>query len=226
MTTETSTPTPLSDREISLLETTLATPAFVKQSMGLDEIQGYLAAIICGPERIPVASWMPAVLGNPKFESAEQETEVKELLQRFYAEILADLAGERPVSLVLDYGENTNEKGEQDYDYAAWCEAFLDGVDASPVAWNETLRSDAEEEQLNELLFPISLLAGEIDPKAFKRIKPQELDEVMTECREDLPMLISDIYKFFEAVRNRPKVTRSHPGSDAVTAKPGKDKLH
>jgi hypothetical protein len=55
---------------------------------------------------------------------------------------------------------------------------------------------------------------------------PQELDEVMTECREDLPMLISDIYKFFEAVRNRPKVTRKHPGSDAAQGKPAKDKLH
>lgn len=226
MTAESNTPAPLTDREISWLETTLATPAFVKQSMGLDEIQGYLAAIICGPERLPAASWMPAVLGNPKFESEMQEQELKDLLQRFYAEIMADLAAERPVSLVLDYSESANEKGEQDYDYAAWCEAFLDGVDASPVAWNETLRSDAEEEQLNELLFPISLLAGEIDPKAFKRIKPQELDEVMTECREDLPMLISDIYKFFEGVRNRPKVTRAHPGLDAASVKPSKDKLH
>ncbi len=226
MTTGNPAPTPLTDREISWLETTLASPPFVKQAMGLDEIQGYLAAIICGPEKIPASSWLPAVLGNPKYESEMQEQELKDLLLRFHAEISADLTAERPVSLVLDYGENTNEKGEQDYDYAAWCQAFLDGVDASPVAWNETLRSDDEEEQLNELLFPISLLAGEIDPKAFKRIKPHELDEVLAECREDLPMLISDIYKFFEAVRNRPKVTRSHPGSNAAQGKPAKDKLH
>ena len=41
--------TPLSNAEISHLETLLATPTFKKQAMGLDEIQGFLCAVISGP---------------------------------------------------------------------------------------------------------------------------------------------------------------------------------
>ena len=103
MTTQTPASTPLTDREISWLETTLASPPFVKQAMGLDEIQGYLAAIICGPEKIPAGNWLPAVLGNPKYESELQEQELKDLLLRFHAEITADLSAERPkIGVAMD----------------------------------------------------------------------------------------------------------------------------
>ena len=221
---------PLSDREIAWLEEMLATPIFSKQAMGLDEIQGYLCAIISGPERVPQSQWLPSVLGNPQFVDAAQENELKELLTRFHAEIAAELAGGESLSLVLDY-DNRADVGsgvseEYDYDYAAWCQAFLDGVDASPSPWNEVLKSDEEEEELNELLFPISLLAGEIDAKALKQIKPHELDAVLKECRDDLPMLVVDIFRFFDTIRNRPQVTVKHPGSSASQAKPVKKKLH
>jgi uncharacterized protein len=222
MTTDAS---PLTDREISWLESVLATPAFSKQSMGLDEIQGYLTAVLSGPERLPVSKWMPAVLGDPVFESDEQEQEIKSLLTRFHDEISADLNGGESISLVLDYAESADASGENEYDYAAWCQAYLDGVDASPLQWNEVLRTEAEEEELNELLFPISLLAGEIDPKAFKQIKPGELADVLKECRDDLPMLVVDIAKFFEKIRNRPKVTVKRPGS-AAQDDLAKKKLH
>ena len=218
---------PLSDREIAWLEETLATPALNKQAMGLDEIQGYLCAIISGPERVPQSQWLPSVLGNPTFESVAQEKELKDLLIRFHAEIAAELAGGESLSLVLDYDNRADSgRGEEyDYDYAAWCLAFLDGVDASPNPWNEVLKSE-EEEELNELLFPISLLAGEIDAKALKQIKPHELDAVMKECRDDLPMLVVDVFKFFETIRNRPQVTVKHPGSPNTQPKSTTKKLH
>lgn len=225
-TTHPAPPAPLTDREISWLETVLATPAFAKQAMGLDEIQGYLTAIISGPERVPATTWLPLVLGNPVYESDEQQQEIADLLTRFHAEIAADLAGGESLGLVLDYSDADKEGDEAEYDYAAWCQAYLDGVDASPVAWNEVLQTPAEEEELNELLFPISLLAGEIDPKALKQIKPNELRDVLKECREDLPMLVVDICKFFESIRKRPKVTVKHPGSAATQTKPVKKNLH
>ena len=219
---------PLSDREIAWLEETLATPALNKQAMGLDEIQGYLCAIISGPERVPQSQWLPSVLGNPTFESVAQEKELKDLLIRFHAEIAAELAGGESLSLVLDYDNRADSGGgeEYDYDYAAWCLAFLDGVDASPNPWNEVLKSEEEEEELNELLFPISLLAGEIDAKALKQIKPHELDAVLKECRDDLPMLVVDVFKFFETIRNRPQITVKHPGSPNTQPKSMTKKLH
>lgn len=213
---------PLTDAEISHLEFLLATPAFAKQSMGLDEIQGFVCAVISGPARVASAQWLPAVLGNPAYESAAQEHEVRDLLLRFHDEIAADLNAGDALGLVLDLAEPAKGGGESEYDYAAWCQAYLDGVESASVAWSEA----GDEEEINDLLFPISLLAGEIDPKALKQVKPREMADLLQECREDLPMLAVDIYKYFQSLRDRPKVTARHPGSGAVQPESGKKKLH
>ena len=213
---------PLTNAEISHLETLLSTPAFKSQAMGLDEMQGFLCAVICGPEAVAQEQWLPAVLGNPEFASGEQETSVKDLLSRFHAEITADLVAGESLGLVLNLTDTSNAATEGEYDYGAWCQAFIDGVEFSPVPWIEV----GEEDEINELLFPISLLAGEIDPKALKQIKPREMAELLAECREDLPMLAVDIYNYFQTLRKRPTVTARNPGSDAAQTKPAKKKLH
>lgn len=223
-------PTPLTNAEISHLETLLATPAFKKQAMGLDEIQGFLCAVISGPEQVKSEQWLPAVLGNPDYDSAEQEAAVKELLLRFHAEIINDLAAGESLGLVLNLADPSNAATEGEYDYSAWCQAYLDGVEFSSAPWIEV----GDEAEINELLFSISLLAGEIDPKALKQIKPREMAELQKECREDLPMLAIDIYKYFQSLREkgnaraseRPKAIAKNPGSPATETKPSKNKLH
>ena len=222
----TTTNTPLTNAEISHLETLLASPAFKKQAMGLDEIQGFLCAVISGPEPVKPEQWLPAVLGNPEYEDAGQADALKKLLLRFHAEIVTDLQGGESLGLVLNLADPANAASDGEYDYGAWCQAFLDGVEFSSTAWIDA----GDENEINELLFSISLLAGEIDPKALKQIKPRELAELLSECREDLPMLVIDIYKYFQSLRGnaneRPKVTAKNPGSDVVQVKPPKKNLH
>lgn len=213
---------PLTNAEISHLETLLASPAFKKQAMGLDEIQGFLCAVISGPQPVKPDQWLPAVLGNPEYGSAEQAQAVKELLLRFHGEIVADLRAGESLGLVLNLADSSDAAVEGEYDYSAWCQAYLDGVESSAAPWTEV----GDENEINELLFSISLLAGEIDAKALKQIKPREMTELLKECREDLPTLAIDIYKYFQSLRDRPKVTARHPGSSTAQAKPEKKKLH
>ncbi len=213
---------PLTDAEISHLEFLLATPAFKKQSMGLDEIQGYVCAILSGPERVTAVEWLPAVLGNPEYENETQADEVKALLLRFHDEIAADLKAGESLGLVLNLEDAPEGGGDSDYDYAAWCQAFLDGVESSSVPWTDA----GDDEEINDLLFPISLLAGEIDPKALRSVKPAEMTALLKECREDLPMLAVDIYKYFQSLRDRPKAKQA-PGDAAKTGSAlDKKKLH
>jgi uncharacterized protein len=213
---------PLTDAEIAHLETLLATPAFAKQSMGLDEIQGFVCAAVSGPAHIGVEQWLPAVLGNPEYASAAEAVELKGLLLRFHDEIVADLKAGESLGLVLNLSEAAQPGEDQDYDYAAWCQAYLDGVESSSVPWAEA----GEEEEVNDLLFPLSLLAGEIDAKALKQIKPREMAQLLAECREDLPLLVVDIYKYFQSLRDRPKVSTKHPGSQSPPPASGNKKLH
>ncbi|MBL0121983.1 MAG: YecA family protein [Betaproteobacteria bacterium] len=214
--------TALTDAEIAHLEFLLATPAFAKQSMGLDEIQGFVCAVISGPVKVKSGQWLPAVLGNPEYESAAQAQEVQNLLLRFHDEIAADLKAGESLGLVLNLAEPAKAGAESEYDYTAWCQAYLDGVESSTVPWVEA----GDDEEINDLLFPISLLAGEIDPKALKQVKPREMADLLQECREDLPMLAVDIYKYFQSLRDRPKVTAKHPGSSPMQPGSEKKKLH
>ena len=193
--------TPLTDAEITHLESLLVSPGFAKQSMSLAEIQGFLCAVICGPAAVKPGQWLASVLGNPAWLGAAQESAVKSLLTRFHGEIATDLAAGDPPLLVLNYA---GDGADDNYDYAAWCQAFLDGVESSPVAWNDIVQGADEEEELNELLFPISLLAGDIDPKAFKSLKPHEMAGLIKECEDDLPTLVVEIHAWFEPRRGRP----------------------
>ena len=204
---------PLTDDEITHLEALLASPIFSKQAMGLDEIQGFLCALISGPELITPSLWMPAILGNPKYENAAQATEVTNFLMRFYNEIVADLVAGEALGMLLHRDDGA---AEDDFDYETWCLAYLDGVEFSPVPWDEA----GDEAEINELLFPISLLAGEIEPKALKQIKPRDMADLMIECREDLPLLVVDIYKYFLSLRMRPPLRK------ITTEKKPPKKLH
>ena len=198
--------TPLNDAEVEQLEDLLASPVFDKQAMGLDEMQGFLAAVISGPEFIAATLWMPAVLGNPKYVSPEQEKNVTDLLTRFYNEIAADLVEGESLGLLLERAEGAEES---DYDYATWCQAYLDGVDFSATPWEEA--GDAEE--VNEMLFPIALLAGEIEPKVLKQIKPRDMAQLLVECREDLPLMVIEVYQYFQELRERPAPKRDQAGA-------------
>lgn len=192
----TDTATRLSDGEIEYLEDLLASPIFAKQALPLDQMQGFLCAVVSAPETIPATQWMPAVVGNPTYENPQQANEVAALLMRFYDEIVADLQGGESIGLLLHRAEGAAEDA---YDYAAWCQAYLDGVDFSPIAWDEA----GDEEEINELLFPISLLAEEIEGKALKKIKPNDMKELMQECREDLPLIVIDAFEYFLALRSK-----------------------
>lgn len=217
-------PAALTEAEISHLEFLLASPRFAKQSMGLDEIQGFVCAVLSGPAGVAPEQWLAAVLGNPEFESAAEAQDIKALLMRFHAEIAADLAAGESLGLVLNVQESGKSASANEYDYSAWCQAYLDGVEFSKLPWLEA----GDEDEINDLLFPISLLAGEIDPKALKQIKSREMADLLQECREDLPMLAVDIYKYFQSLRTRPKVTvtANNPGSESAQREEAKKKLH
>ena len=189
--------TPLSNTEIEHLEALLASPIFEKQAMGLDEMQGFLCAVLSGPEPVSANQWLPAVLGNPRYESATQEAEIISLIMRFHQEIATDLAGGESLGLLLQRAEGA---AENDYDYETWCQSYLDGVEFSTEPWDEV----GDDDEVNELLFPIALLAGEIEKQALKKIKPRDMAQLLSECREDLPLITIDIYEYFLKLRGEP----------------------
>ncbi|MBI2961356.1 MAG: UPF0149 family protein [Betaproteobacteria bacterium] len=192
---------PLSEVELGRLEDLLGSDIFHGEAMALDELQGFLCAILSGPELVPPSQWLPAALGeSPHYRNSEQTQEILGLVMRFYNQIARALsAGETP-DFVLYRPDEAAE-----YDYETWCRAYLEGVDFSPVAWEEA--GDAGE--IEELLFPIVTLAGELSAQTRRRLRRDELLQLLESCREELAGVVQDIHRYWLALRARPAALAS-----------------
>jgi uncharacterized protein len=193
-------PQALSDAELQRLEDLLGSEVFHGDAMALDELQGFLCAVLSGPELIMPSQWLSVALGeSPRYESDAQAQETLDLVMRFFNQLAHSLSEGEGLDFVLYRPDESSE-----YDYETWCRAYLEGVDFSPVAWEDA--GDAGE--IEELLFPIVTLAGELPAQTRRRLTPEELDELFDACREDLPGVLLDIQRYWLALRERPAPAR------------------
>jgi uncharacterized protein len=124
---------PLSEEELNCLEDLLASDIFSGEAMALDELQGFLCAVVSGPELIPPSEWLPAALGESmRYESEAQAQQVLDLVMRFYNQTVQALDAGKGFDFVLYRPDEAAE-----FDYETWCLEYLDGVEFSPVAWEE-----------------------------------------------------------------------------------------
>lgn len=191
----------LSEADLQRLEDLLASEIFQGEAMTLDELQGFLCAIVSGPESIAPSQWLPAALGeSPRYESAEQAKEALDLLMRFYNQTAQALEDGEALDFVLYRPDESSE-----YDYETWCRAYLEGVDFSPVDWERT----GDSGEVEELLFPIVTLAGELSVQTRRRLKPDAFAELLQSCREDLAGVVLDIHRYWLARRAKPATLKS-----------------
>ena len=222
------TTSPLTDDELDRLETLLSDPA-LPEAMRLDEAQGYLCAVLAGPQPLAEEQWLADVLGGDEALESEIGGDTAVLLRAFAAALAADLeAGVPPVLLLYP----KEEEDDSPSDYLPWCQAYLAGVDAAEDDWFEVLgeSEDASPEEdeseeiayLDERLFPMMVLTGEAEAAASEHGEEwpsgEEREEIEEECEESLPQSIVDIYRFWLAkrgvetiVREEPKVGRNDP---------------
>jgi len=208
----------MTDQEIDQLENLLASDVFKGEAMTLDYLQGFLCAVVSGPETISPGVWLPAVLGeSPAYESREQVQEVMDLLMKFYNNIAGTLLNDDDFELVL-YGM---EENPDELDYAAWCEAYVYGSQIGEINWLEAAGEYAPD--LSEKMEVFFLLSGMLKEDALKHKEPwlskKEEEKAIVMAQEDLIETINDIYRFWQMQRSpqntvkreSPKVGRNDP---------------
>ena len=220
MSTDTSSPTPLSDSQLDRIEALLDDPA-LPEAMRLDEIQGYLCAALSGPTPMSEEDWLFDVLGSDEALDSEAGRELAELLRIFAASLEAELASGEPPVLLLYPKEGMEDDEDAPSDYVPWCQAYLAGVDTAEEDWFESLGEDDEEEDgdeisyLDERLFPLMLLTGEAEAAAREHgeewAEGEELEEIVNDCEEDLPQAVADIYRFWLVKRSTQTIRRDGP---------------
>ena len=206
MTTDTQT-FQIENEQLDLLEKLLEDPIFQDDALRLDEIQGFLCAVLSGPSPMQEEDWLIEILGTEEALNTEQGQQAAHILRRFALALRTGLdAGALPELLLYPKDESDDDNAPRDY--LPWCQAYLFGVDASEKDWFESLgdgnggKESSETEFLDERLFTFMVLSGEAKSAALEHgetwPKGNELDELESQCQEDLPQVVVDIYAFWK----------------------------
>jgi uncharacterized protein len=183
---------PLTEAEYDRLEAFLADlPS--DDAMNLEELDGFFAALICGPESILPSDYLPLIVGGdpeeePYFASLDEAGSILELLMRHWNHI----------ALTLQTGDNYFPVLYEDDDgtvYANdWAAGFSRGIGLQPEGWEDLV----EDEEMTGYLAPVILLSQELDPD-FEEIPitPEKREELLALLVAGLP----EIYAYFEPQR-------------------------
>lgn len=196
----------MTEIELKQLETWLESPVFKGKAMRLDKLQGFLCAVISGPDMITPGQWVPEALGaRPECESPAQEKEFIALIMGFYNDVASALQNNQPPKLILKPCPS-----DKRLDYQTWCEGYILGWGLSTQEWLQP-----GNEPLKKLTFPILYLSGAFKEEAARRGKEHEPGEgdqkIWQECVDALPQAIARIYDFWLAKRKYSPIQREQP---------------
>jgi uncharacterized protein len=182
----------LSDDEIGELEYILySIPNF--EAMNLEALNGFLAAINCSPRKIPMGDYIYKIVGNENieeelpFDNKEESGRFLDLLTRYHDHIGNLIRNKKfkPYLEKIEYDPEEDQEDDQEEDleeYSAleegtsWSLGFIGAISSfdefAPIL----------EEENEELLFPIVVLAfsGQDIPEMAEM--DQQLTEEMREC--------------------------------------------
>jgi len=130
---------PLTEQEIEALDRFLLEAEGLEESMDISTLDGFLAAIVCGPKTILPSEWMRWVWDmekgedSPEFESQAQAQHILGLLMRHMNDIAQTLnqAPEQYEPLLM---ENPND-GDPIPIIDEWCSGFMKGVKLDDEGW-------------------------------------------------------------------------------------------
>lgn len=197
---------PFSEDDLDKLEALLNSEIFRDEAMQLDELQALICAVVSGPELIPPHIWLPAALGeHPAYASADQASEVLNLVMSFYNDIAATLLANDGWELILYPFEDDPEE----LDFASWADAYIFGSQLGQD-WYEAAGEDGEE--LTSLLQPFFLLNGmlkaDTEDHRERWMSPTEEKLAVSRAEEELPELVTEIYNFWRDKRSGEKIRR------------------
>ena len=220
---------PLSDAELDALEGFLASDAVPQDCMDLEMLDGFLTAIVSGPEAIQPSEWLPQVwsdggrTANPAFADSEQAQKIMGLMLRHMVGIQRTL-GESPTRfkpLLYMPEEKVARNDKTPPEASAWCEGYMAGVKLRDDEWQPLY--DAQDAR--DWIFPIEALAfGDQDPEFAEWIDDREKRASLV---EELSVAAVLIYRFWQDKRRVTEARGSGSRRDVPeNARKSRQRLH
>jgi uncharacterized protein len=189
-------PQPLTDAEFERLSAVLGR-FDNKHPMNLEQLDGFLAALICGPKIVRPSEYLPVICGDDMV--LEDTFGAQSVLQDFLSlimrhwNVIADTlhSGDVFLPLLLEDDDGVTHAND-------WATGFRRGMEFHKEQWAALL----SDEQHGGLLVPIFVLAHEHHPDP--EMRPYK-ESISAEKREKLIVGaaagVTGIYRYFEAQR-------------------------
>ena len=184
---------PLSDDELDHLETFIFSDVVSEDSLDLIGIHGFLCALNISPVPANEEEWMDILFdGKPNWQSADQESEIIALLNRWKNSIYSDLSNDRELEMPCELTlETKNEESELEI----WAQAFMEGVFLNEDEWFS--EGTDKEEVVAELMLPIMVVSNLFDEKEFKEIRRNRV--VTEQMANEIPDILVDLFLLYHA---------------------------
>jgi uncharacterized protein len=165
-----------------------------QRSMNLEQLDGFLVALVCCPDSVPPSEYLPEILGgNIALEDTFKEQPILEdfisLVFRHWNTIVGTLrSGDAHLPLLLDDENGVAHAND-------WATGFVRGMELRKGEWADLL----DDEEHGGCLIPILALAHEHDPDPAMR---SYSEPISLELREKLIVGaaagVRRIYRYFE----------------------------
>jgi uncharacterized protein len=209
-------PEPLNDAELDRLEDFLKSCKGGK-AMNVEQLDGFFAALIAGPETVMPSEYSPEVFGGEmsdvcEFSSPEEANEIFGLLIRHWNTIAGALFNREVYVPLLLEDENGVAHGND------WARGFVRGMHMRHDGWAELVN----DEENDGCLIPMMMLYHEQDEDPKMRPKP-----IAPEKREDIIAHMAaglvGAYRYFRTHQEASTGNTFAPESGRPTSKVGRN---
>jgi uncharacterized protein len=209
-------PDPLTDTELDRLGDFLKS-CKGGRAMSLEELDGFFAALITGPETVMPSEYYPEVFGGEmtdtcEFSSLDEANEVLGLMMRHWNTIAGTLFKDEVYVPLLLEGEDGVAHGND------WARGFMRGMNMRHDGWGELVNS----EEHGGWVIPVMMLYHEHDEDPEMRpdpITPEKREDIIAHMTAGLV----GAYRYFRAHGEAHAGTGFAPESRHTTSKVGRN---
>lgn len=167
-------------------------------AMDLEELDGFLAAVVCSPRFVPMTEYLPLIwrgqsLEDELFTDPAETKEFFRLSALCWSDLLGRIVSHQPFQPLLLEDEGDTAPGK------LWARGFIDGMNLSPSDWEGAVN---DKEVAGSAFTAVAALAFEGDPAlppAVRSVEPDIRDRLLAVVAELVPL----IYDYFTPQRDR-----------------------
>jgi uncharacterized protein len=195
--------------DLDALDAFLMSDRAPEHSMGLSDLDGFLAGIAVGPELIMPSEWLPVVWGGaePVFESVDEGRDILGTIMGRYNEIIRTLD-----TAPGDFDPVFWEGPDGQAIVTDWAAGFLDAVALRPRSWEPLIRHG----EAGVLMVPLLVLGAddsERPPCGGPSLPQAEVERLHAEGAGIIPDCVVGIHAFWRERRSAAGGRRRPAGS-------------